>query len=227
MANNARPTGMTVGIEQEKLADILKDVNDRVGDFLQTGGGPMKDFFEQIAPRVGVTAEQFAKLSGPEALQLYVSSLEKAGASQQEMTFYPEAMASDATNLLPLLRNGGAEMTRLGDRAADLGAVLDQRALGALNRANVALIGLGQAFAGIRNHIATAMAPMLAAVADGFVAMAASGGLIDRALDGVLANLGRFAAYAGSFAAAIHRLVGKLPKPVQINRTTSLLSATW
>ena len=59
----------TVGIEQEKLADILKDVNDRVGDFLQTGGGPMADFFENIAPRVGVTADQFARLSGPEALQ--------------------------------------------------------------------------------------------------------------------------------------------------------------
>ena len=42
----------TVGIEQEKLADILKDVNDRVGDFLQTGGGPMADFFESVAPRV-------------------------------------------------------------------------------------------------------------------------------------------------------------------------------
>lgn len=53
----------TVGIEQEKLADILKDVNDRVGDFLQTGGGPMADFFENVAPRAGVTADQFARLS--------------------------------------------------------------------------------------------------------------------------------------------------------------------
>ena len=102
MAYGAR----TVGIEQDKLSDILKDVNDRVGDFLSTGGGPMKDFFEQIAPKVGVTADQFARLSGPEALQLYVSSLEKAGVSQQEMTFYLEAMASDTTALIPLLANG-------------------------------------------------------------------------------------------------------------------------
>lgn len=67
----------TVGISQEKLSDILKDVNDRVGDFLATGGGPMADFFERIAPQVGVTADQFARLSGPEALQLYVSSLKR------------------------------------------------------------------------------------------------------------------------------------------------------
>src|SRR5690606_21338288 len=44
----------TVGIENEKLADIFKDVQDRVGDFMTTGGGPMKDFFENIAPKIGV-----------------------------------------------------------------------------------------------------------------------------------------------------------------------------
>ncbi|WP_444460073.1 hypothetical protein [Rhodobacter capsulatus] len=92
----------TVGIEQEKLADILKDVNDKVGDYLSTGGGEMADFFEKIAPRVGVTAQAFRDLSGPQALQLYVSSLEKAGLSQAEMTFYMEAIASDSTLLLPL-----------------------------------------------------------------------------------------------------------------------------
>lgn len=53
----------TIGVEREKLTDILKDVNDRVGDFLQTGGGPMADFFENVAPRVGVTADQFARPS--------------------------------------------------------------------------------------------------------------------------------------------------------------------
>ena len=116
----------TVGISQEKLADIFKDVNDKVGDFLTTGGGPMADFFEQIAPQVGVTADQFARLSGPEALQLYVSSLEKANLSQQKMTFFLEAIASDATALLPLLRGNGAEFARLGQAAQDAGHVLDK-----------------------------------------------------------------------------------------------------
>lgn len=114
----------TVGIEQDKLADILKDMGDRVGDFIQTGGGPMADFFEKIAPQVGVTAEQFRKLSGPEALQLFVTSLEKAGLSANEMTFYMEAIASDSTLLLPLLQNNGKAMGELGDRAERVGAVM-------------------------------------------------------------------------------------------------------
>lgn len=121
----------SVGFEMEKVADILKDVNDKVGDFIATGGGPMKDFFEYIAPAVGVTAEQFSKLSGPEALQLYVDSLEKANLSQQEMTFYMEAIANDATALLPLLRNGGREMKELGDQAQRTGRILDDDAVDA------------------------------------------------------------------------------------------------
>lgn len=116
----------SVQISQEKLADILKDVNDKFGDFMATGAGPLADFFENIAPAIGVTAEQFARLSGPEALQLYVSSLEKAGVSQQQMTFYMEALASDATALLPLLQNNGRELRNLGDAAEDAGNILSE-----------------------------------------------------------------------------------------------------
>jgi hypothetical protein len=138
----------TVGISQEKLADILKDVNDRVGDFLTTGGGPMKDFFEKVGPKIGVTAAQFKNLSGKDALQLYVSSLQKAGLNQQEMTFYMEAMASDATALIPLLAAGGAKMNALGEAAEKNGEImsekLTQRLVDAKLQMDNAKIGLSQ-----------------------------------------------------------------------------------
>lgn len=120
-----------VGIESEKLADIYKDVNDKIGDFVATGGGAMKDFFENIAPKVGVTAEQFKKLSGPDALQLYVSSLEKAGLNQQEMTFYMEALASDATALLPLMRDNGKAMGKFAEEAEKTGLILSSEEIAA------------------------------------------------------------------------------------------------
>ncbi|WP_306168827.1 hypothetical protein [Halomonas sp. MMSF_3323] len=113
-------------IEQEKVSDILKDVNERVGEFLQSGSGEMADFFDNIAPKIGVTAEQFRNLSGPQALQLYYDSLEKAGLNQQEMTFYMESMADEATSLIPLLRNGGEEFRRLGDEAQKSGRILSR-----------------------------------------------------------------------------------------------------
>lgn len=114
------------GVGQEKLADILKDVNDKFGDFFQTGAGPLADFFENIAPKVGVTADQFKRLSGPDALQLYVTSLEKANVSQSELTFYMEALASDATALAPLFMNAGAALDQMRIYAEDLGVVLDE-----------------------------------------------------------------------------------------------------
>ena len=126
----------TVGIELEKTADILKDVKDKVGDFLATGAGPMADFFEQIAPKVGVTAEQFRHLSGKEALQLYVSSLEKANVSGNEMTFYMEAIASDAAALLPLLSNNSKELDNLANKADRLGAVIDSRTSKSIKQMN-------------------------------------------------------------------------------------------
>ena len=215
----------TVGIEADKLSDILKDVNDRVGDFLSTGGGPMTDFFEQIAPKVGVTAAQFAKLSGPEALQLYVSSLEKAGVNSQEMTFYLEAMASDATALLPLLKDSGAEMSRLAKQAADLGVVMDRKTLAGLNRSRLALLAMGQAMTGLGNRVGAALAPALESFAKSLTRLASVASPMGRALDLLLSNLDRLAVYgitaAGVFGGKL--ALGMATAAVATIKTTGAL----
>lgn len=152
----------TVGVEQDKLSDILKDVNDKVGDFLNTGGGGMADFFEQIAPKVGVTAEQFRNLSGSQALGLYVSSLEKAKVSQSEMTFYLEAIASDATALLPLLRNNSQGFKEYGDAAEAAGAVMDETTILAAKQFSNELTVLGTYLGAVKTTLAAEFMPVLA-----------------------------------------------------------------
>lgn len=116
----------TVGIEQDKLADIFKDARDRVGDFIQTGGGPMADFFEKIAPQIGVTSKEFQNLTGPQIMQKYVSSLEEANVSQEDMVFYMEQMASDSTRLLPLLENMGSKWYDLSRESSSFGTNLSK-----------------------------------------------------------------------------------------------------
>lgn len=149
------------GIEQEKVADILKDTNDRIGDFIQTGGGPMADFFENIAPKVGVTADEFARLSGPDALQLYVKSLEDAGLSQKDMTFYMEAIASDATNLLPLLRDNGKELKVLGDEAERTGNVFSDMDFRQLEAIRTGMDELSGAATGMKNELVMGALPAI------------------------------------------------------------------
>lgn len=166
----------TVGIEQDKLADILKDVNDRVGDFNATGGGPMADFFEKIAPRVGVTAEQFRNLSGPQALQLYVDSLQKANLSQADMTFYMEAMASDSTRLIPLLKDGGAAMGELASEAEALGLGLSAVDVAKIQAANHELSKIGVITDASAQALTAELMPIIGAAAEAFTGVVKEAG---------------------------------------------------
>jgi len=152
------------GIEQDKLADILKDFNDRVGDFNSTGGGPMADFFENIAPKVGVTAKQFQNLSGRDALQLYISSLEKANLSQADMTFYMEAMASDSTRLLPLFKNNAAALGVMTARVDDLGLALTDIEVEKIEAANVAFDEMKMLVSGAAQKFTSELSPVIVAL---------------------------------------------------------------
>ena len=127
----------TVGVDAQKLADIFKDTGDKIGDFIQTGGGPLVDFFENIAPKIGVTADMFRDLSGPDALQLYYDSIDRANLSQSEMTFFMEAIASDATLLIPLLRNGGKGFEDFGKKAEEAGIIMTDLEQKKLERVNL------------------------------------------------------------------------------------------
>jgi len=198
----------SVGIQGDKLADIFKDVRDRVGDFMQTGGGPMADFFEKIAPKVGVTADQFAKLSGPQALQLYVDSLEKANVSSQDMVFYLEAMASDTTALLPLLENGGAGMARLAQEAEALGIVMSDYDISALQDFGFQFDKIQAIIKGVKNALAVELAPILSVLTEDVTALAVQSGgwgnIMDKAIKAVAYGIAHLLQVVYNFRAGLH-----------------------
>lgn len=175
----------SVGIEQDKLGDIFKDFREKVGEFVQTGGGGMKDFFEQIAPKVGITADAFRNLSGPQALQLYVDTLEKAGLSQEQMSFYLESMASDTTALIPLLRDGGKEMTALGDAAAQTGQIMSDQTIYAAKQLSIQMDEFKGQLAGVRNEIVGALLPALVEVANQMKAVSGQGSAVSAIGSGI------------------------------------------
>lgn len=201
-----------VGIEQDKLATIYTDMSDRVGDFLNTGGGPMADFFEKIGPKVGVTAEQFKNLSGPQALQLYVSSLEKANLSQNEMTFYMEAIASDSTALLPLLKENGKAMAEQAREAEKLGFALSEIEIKQLEAAAGSMDQLRSVFSGFADKYAAKLAPVISNLADEFLGVAMEAGgvgeAVEKAFKFTLDAVG-FAADAMAGFARVVELAGK------------------
>ena len=151
----------TVGISHEKLADILKDVQDKIGDYVQTGGGAMADFFNNIAKGAGVSAEQMRKLSGPDALGLYFKSLERANLSQTELTFYMEAIASDSAALIPLLRNSSAGFKQWGQAAEAAGAIISNDTAKAMNDLRRVTQEADLAFMGVKVQVAEGVIPTL------------------------------------------------------------------
>lgn len=158
----------TAGISMESFADKMKDMQDRIGDFQQTGGGPLADFFENIAPLVGVTIQQFQKLSGPEAMQLYYDSLVKANASQNDMKFYMEAIISDSSLLIPLLENGGAGFKKWGDAAQSAGAIMSDSMVNQLALAKENLQMLDLQWQGFQATLVNNVMPVVQSVSDNF-----------------------------------------------------------
>lgn len=163
----------TMGISQEKLADQLKDFNEKLGEFITIGSGGAVDFFEQIAVKTEGSAEAARKLalemqnlSGPQALQLYVDKLEEAGVTQQQMSFYLESMASDTTNLIPLLKNGGEGFKFWADAAQRAGIVMDQHAIAKANELKIQIDLLNMQVQGAKNQFIQGLMPALVAVGD-------------------------------------------------------------
>lgn len=116
----------TFGIEMDKLGDILKDVNDKTGDYLSTGGGALQDYFDVIKGKINRTADDFRGLGSMEVLKMVQADLDDVGASAAQQTFVLESLASDASKLGPLLRMNEQDIDNMLNSYATQRATLSQ-----------------------------------------------------------------------------------------------------
>ncbi len=139
----------TVGISIEKLGDISKDTNEKIGEFMATGGGGFVDFIDVM--RIGKAearelAAEFQTMSGPAVLQEMVRQMEAAGISSNQMSFALEGVASDATDLIPLLKDNAQGLNNLTEEFVALGAVLTQEEIDKIKKVGEEFNKLGQTF---------------------------------------------------------------------------------
>ena len=156
------------GVSAEKLADISKDVQDKLGDFIATGGGGFKDFFEQVAPQVGLTTKALQKLSGPDALIAVQKAMDDANISAAEQVFHLESLASDSALLAPLLKNNGELFKSQAEEARDLGLVLSAVDSQKLLQVAAATDRLDGVFEGLKKRLSVEFAPVLTGLTDEF-----------------------------------------------------------
>ena len=208
-----------VGVDESTLSKILADTEKNIGNFLANGGGPLKDFFEKVAPTIGVTADQFRKLNSREALQLYISSLDKANLSQSETLFYLEGLASNATLLTPLLKDGGKQFEQMSKRADELGLVLNKVDIQNLSDLGVVLNEVTSLFESAKDIVGATLAPFITDLGERFLATGIS---TEGLRDGVLSVIEYGVKFAGFFADVIY-FIGKFNQAVEATKTTALL----
>ena len=111
------------GINAEKIADINKDIFDKIGEFSAAGTGTFQDYADVMKltkDEARSLAIEFQSLSGEEVIGRMVSEMEAAGTSGAQMTFVLESMGSDLSKLMPLYQGNSKELLTLKKRFTDV-----------------------------------------------------------------------------------------------------------
>jgi hypothetical protein len=115
------------GINAEQIADISKDIADKVGEFSAAGTGAFQDYADVMKlskDAAREAAQEFEGLSSQEILGRMVSRMEDAGVSGDKMTFVLESLGNDASKLTPLFANNSKELLTLKTRFSDVNDAL-------------------------------------------------------------------------------------------------------
>lgn len=157
----------TAGLSLEQFGMMGKDALDRLGE-ARRGEGEMMDFFEKVAPKIGVTIDMFKDLSGPEVIQAYYDGLEKANLSHAEIITYMEQIVNDGSLLIPLLKDGGAGFKKWGEEAKNAGAIMSKDMVDNLGKAKENLYTLELQFQGFQAILINSVTPAVTAIAQNF-----------------------------------------------------------
>ncbi|WP_417536339.1 hypothetical protein [Methylophaga sp.] len=127
--NMARISNMTVqeynamsfaagqyGLTAESIANVSKDAIEKVGEYINTGGGGLQDFADAMNMTKQETLEWARSVQGMSGIDIFkkmIAEMEAAELSAGQMSNALESLGSDTTNLIPLFENNGKEVERL------------------------------------------------------------------------------------------------------------------
>ena len=143
----------TVGIESEKTGDILKDVAEKIGDAYRNNAGEAKEALESL----GISIAAINQLAPDQQLLVIADALEEVG-TQGEKVQILEALANDASKLIPLLDDNARGLKELGEEADKTGRTLTVMEAEALQKADLALKKLDGSFIGLKQTLAVELA---------------------------------------------------------------------
>ncbi len=135
------------------MADIFKDIGDKIGDAVLNKSGEAVDALNAL----GLSAEKISKVSPDKQLLAIGESLEKISTNAEKTTIL-ESLGNDLSKLLPLFDNNNQKLKQFIDLAKDYGVAPDPSSIDDLVKVNQLFEYMEAQVAGLKIEIAAGLA---------------------------------------------------------------------
>lgn len=141
------------GVSGDQMADIFKDIGDKIGDAVLNKSGEAVDALNAL----GLSAEKLSKVSPDKQLLAIGESLGKIGTNAEKTTIL-ESLGNDLSKLLPLFDNNNEKLKQFIELAKDYGVAPDPASIDDLVKVNQLFEDMEAQVAGLKMEIAAGLA---------------------------------------------------------------------
>ncbi|EPG6155701.1 phage tail tape measure protein [Klebsiella pneumoniae] len=141
------------GVSGDQMADIFKDIGDKIGDAVLNKSGEAVDALNAL----GLSAEKLSKVSPDKQFLAIGESLEKISTNAEKTTIL-ESLGNDLSKLLPLFDNNNQKLKQFIDLAKDYGVAPDPSSIDDLVKVNQLFEDMEAQVAGLKIEIAAGLA---------------------------------------------------------------------
>lgn len=173
-----RIAGDRVGLSGDKVTDILKRMTERLGEFSATGTGEAGNVLE----RLNLDIEDLINLKPDEQMLAIANAIGEIGSKSEQVALL-EKLASDASQLQPLLEDNAAGLQAIFEEAKKDGAIYTDAELDKLNKANDVYNAIDLKLKALTTRIGADLAPAVAQATDKVLDLFNSSGAGDALID--------------------------------------------
>jgi len=141
------------GISGDNMADIFKDLSDKIGDAVLNKSGEAVDALNSL----GLSADKLSKVSPDKQLLAIGEALGKISTNAGKVTIL-ESLGNDLSKLLPLFDNNNAKLTQFIQLAKDYGVAPDPQSIDDLIKVNTLFQDMEAQVKGLKMEIAAGLA---------------------------------------------------------------------
>lgn len=141
------------GVSGDQMADIFKDIGDKIGDAVLNKSGEAVDALNAL----GLSAEKLSKVSPDKQLLAIGESLGKISTNAEKTTVL-ESLGNDLSKLLPLFDNNNEKLKQFLSLAKDFGAAPDPASIDDLVKVNQIFEDIEAQVRGLKLEISAGLA---------------------------------------------------------------------